>query len=57
MVAAGRADAIAFGRYFISNPDLPERIRRGADFTPYNRPTFYGGAEAGYTDYKALEDA
>ncbi|WP_048862569.1 alkene reductase [Acidisphaera rubrifaciens] len=54
MVAEGHADAIAFGRYFISNPDLPERIRRGAAFTPYNRKTFYGGGEAGYTDYPKL---
>ncbi len=54
MVAAGHADAIAFGRYFISNPDLPERIRLGAPFTPYNRATFYGGGAAGYTDYPSL---
>ena len=53
-VARGDADAIAFGRYFISNPDLPERIRQRAAFTPYNRPTFYGGGEQGYTDYTAL---
>ena len=57
MVASGNADAIAFGRYFISNPDLPERIRRGAQWTPYNRATFYGGSTVGYTDYPALEAA
>ena len=56
-VAAGHADAIAFGRYFISNPDLPERIRRGAAFTPYNRKTFYGGDATGYTDYPTLDEA
>jgi N-ethylmaleimide reductase len=50
-VASGHADAIAFGRYFISNPDLPARIRHGIPFTPYNRATFYGGGAAGYTDY------
>jgi N-ethylmaleimide reductase len=50
-VASGHADAIAFGRYFISNPDLPARIRHGLPFTPYNRATFYGGEAAGYTDY------
>lgn len=55
MVADGHADAIAFGRYFISNPDLPNRIRTGAPFTPYNRATFYGGNEKGYTDYPPLE--
>lgn len=54
MVAEGHADAIAFGRYFISNPDLPDRIRTGATFTPYNRKTFYGGGAAGYTDYPRL---
>jgi N-ethylmaleimide reductase len=57
IVAAGHADAVAFGRYFISNPDLPERIRTGAAFTPYNRATFYGGDAKGYTDYPALASA
>jgi N-ethylmaleimide reductase len=51
MVAAGHADAIAFGRYFISNPDLPERIRQGVAFTPYDRKTFYSAGPVGYTDY------
>jgi N-ethylmaleimide reductase len=51
IVEAGHADAIAFGRYFISNPDLPERIRVGAPFTPYNRATFYSSGAKGYTDY------
>ncbi len=50
-VAAGHADIIAFGRAFIANPDLPERIRLGVPFTPYDRATFYGGDVAGYTDY------
>lgn len=53
-VARGAADLIAFGRYFISNPDLPERLRRGAELTPYNRATFYGGGREGYTDYPRL---
>ena len=57
MVAAGYADIIAFGRYFISNPDLPERIRKGVAFTPYNRATFYGGDAHGYTDYPAMATA
>src|SRR6185295_15833279 len=47
----GHADAIAFGRIFISNPDLPRRLQRGFPLTPYNRATFYGGDVAGYTDY------
>ena len=50
-ISAGRADAIAFGRIFISNPDLPRRLAHGYPLTPYNRKTFYGGEEAGYTDY------
>ncbi len=52
-IAAGHADAIAFGRIFISNPDLPRRLREGFPLTPYNRATFYGGEEVGYTDYAA----
>ncbi|WP_291863023.1 alkene reductase [Bradyrhizobium sp.] len=52
-IAAGHADAIAFGRIFISNPDLPRRLREGLPLTPYNRATFYGGDVAGYTDYPA----
>jgi N-ethylmaleimide reductase len=50
-IAAGHADAIAFGRIFISNPDLPRRLQRGFPLTPYNRATFYSGEENGYTDY------
>ena len=53
-VQSGRCDAVAFGRHFISNPDLVQRIRDGAAFTRYNRATFYGGAEVGYTDYPTL---
>ena len=56
-IASGHADAIAFGRLFIANPDLPERFRRGAAVNRYHRPSFYGGSERGYTDYPALEDA
>jgi N-ethylmaleimide reductase len=50
-IAQGHADAVAFGRIFISNPDLPRRLQRGFPLTPYNRATFYGGDVAGYTDY------
>ncbi|MDR0478458.1 MAG: alkene reductase, partial [Burkholderiaceae bacterium] len=50
-VQLGAADAIAFGRYFTSNPDLSERIRHGWPLTPYDRSTFYGGGAKGYTDY------
>jgi N-ethylmaleimide reductase len=54
MLEAGDADAIAFGRFFISNPDLPERLRQGAELTPYDRATFYGGGPEGYLDYPTM---
>ncbi len=50
-LADGTADAIAFGRPYISNPDLMERLRDGVPFAPYDRATFYGGGAEGYTDY------
>ncbi|MBX7143710.1 MAG: alkene reductase [Oligoflexia bacterium] len=53
-VASGAADAVAFGRLFISNPDLPRRIQSGAELNRYDRNTFYGGDAKGYTDYPAL---
>lgn len=56
-VTAKDADAIAFGRLFIANPDLPERIRQGAPLNPYHRATFYGGEAEGYTDYPRLNAA
>ncbi|AOB30364.1 NADH:flavin oxidoreductase [Bordetella sp. H567] len=51
ILAAGDADLVAFGRFFISNPDLPERFRLGLPLTTYDRNTFYGGDHRGYTDY------
>ncbi len=53
-VAAGRADLIAFGRPFISNPDLVERLRNESPLAQLNRATLYGGGAEGYTDYPAL---
>jgi N-ethylmaleimide reductase len=50
-VGQGHADAIAFGRYFISNPDLPRRIREGLPLSAYDRDTFYTFEPKGYTDY------
>lgn len=52
-LATDGADAVVFGRYFISNPDLPRRLKEGLPLTPYDRTTFYGAdpAEKGYTDY------
>jgi N-ethylmaleimide reductase len=54
---ARRRDAaylISFGRLFIANPDLVERWRTGAPLNAPNRETFFGGGEAGYTDYPFL---
>lgn len=53
-IRSGRADAIAFGRFFIANPDLPERLQIGAPLNSYDRSTFYGGGAHGYTDYPFL---
>ncbi|MEM1184715.1 MAG: alkene reductase [Planctomycetota bacterium] len=55
-IASGHADAIAYGKLFISNPDLPERLRRGGPFAEWNRDTFYGGTHEGYTDQPALSE-
>lgn len=50
-----KADAVAFGKPFISNPDLAERFRRQAPLNDWDQSTFYGGGPEGYTDYPALE--
>ena len=52
-VAAG-ADIVAFGRPFIANPDLVQRLERNAPLNEVNRATLYGGGAEGYTDYPAL---
>ena len=51
---AGRADLIAFGRKFIANPDLPQRLREHAALNRDDRTTYYGGGAKGYTDYSSL---
>ncbi|KAF1015508.1 MAG: N-ethylmaleimide reductase [Stenotrophomonas maltophilia] len=53
----GWADLIAFGRPFIANPDLPARLRSGAALNAPDRATYFGGGDAGYTDYPAMADA
>jgi len=55
-VASGHADMVAFGRPFISNPDLVERLRRNAELAEANKATYYGGGAEGYTDYKTLSE-
>lgn len=56
-IERGLADAVAFGRMFIANPDLPDRIRTGAPLNPFDRSTSYGGDGRGYTDYPTLRVA
>ena len=51
ILESGNADAVAFGRYFIANPDLPRRIREGLPLNEYDRSTFYTFDARGYTDY------
>ncbi|WP_267396928.1 MULTISPECIES: alkene reductase [unclassified Sphingomonas] len=54
---SGLADGIAFGRPFIANPDLVERLRTGAPLAKDDQPTWYSKGPEGYTDYPALETA
>ena len=55
---AGEADAVSFGKLYISNPDLPRRLLLGAPLNPFHPETFYGygqpDARLGYTDYPSL---
>lgn len=55
-ISEGKADAVAFGTLYISNPDLPERIAADGPYNDADQSTFYGGDAAGYTDYPALEE-
>jgi N-ethylmaleimide reductase len=54
-VASGAADLVAFGKPFISNPDLVRRLRDDAPLAPLVRETLYGGGAEGYIDYPPLE--
>ena len=56
-VASGAVDLVAFGRPFIANPDLVERIREGAPLSELDKATLYGGAEKGYVDYPLRDGA
>ncbi len=51
VIEEGTADLVAYGRFAISNPDLPERFAQNVGLNPYDRSTFYGGTEKGFTDY------
>ncbi len=52
----GWADAVAFGKAFIANPDLPQRLRAGAPLNPPDPETFYAHGPEGYVDYPALAE-
>lgn len=54
LLEAGLIDAVAFGRPFIANPDLPERLRTGHSLNPGRPELYYGGGAEGYTDYPAI---
>jgi N-ethylmaleimide reductase len=56
-VGADRVDLVSFGKAFIANPDLVERLRRDAPLNPLDKKTLYGGDDHGYTDYPALTAA
>ena len=56
-VSTGTLEAVAFGRHFVSNPDLPQRIAEHLELTPYDRSTFYTFDEVGYTDYPVYAPA
>jgi len=56
MLAAGRCDLIAFGRRFIANPDLPERIRQDAEENGWDESTLYGPTPEGFIDYPTLDE-
>jgi 2,4-dienoyl-CoA reductase-like NADH-dependent reductase (Old Yellow Enzyme family) len=56
VIAAGEADAVAFGKLFIANPDLPRRFALGTLLNTPDPSTFYGSGPHGYTDYPALAD-
>ena len=51
VVASGEADAVAFGRLFIANPDLPKRFATPSDLNTPNPDTFYASGPEGYVDY------
>jgi N-ethylmaleimide reductase len=56
-IEKNHADAVAFGRLFIANPDLVERVKYGSPLNSPERSTFYGGGAPGYTEYASLEAA
>jgi N-ethylmaleimide reductase len=56
VIKEGTADAVAFGRHFVSNPDLPRRLREGLPLAEYDRDTFYTFDAHGYIDYPFYDE-
>jgi N-ethylmaleimide reductase len=56
-VEKGELDAVSFGKFFISNPDLVERLRNGWPLSPYDPSTFYAVGKKGYTDHPSIAEA
>ncbi|TVP51023.1 MAG: alkene reductase [Mongoliibacter sp.] len=55
-ILEGLADAVAYGKPYVSNPDLVERFEAGAELAPWDSDTFYTPGEKGYTDYPSLKE-
>ncbi|VVS97937.1 N-ethylmaleimide reductase [Sphingomonas sp. EC-HK361] len=56
VIDSGVADAVSFGRTFLANPDLPERLKDGAPLNPGNPRTWYSQGAEGYTDYPTIDE-
>lgn len=56
LIGAGHADMLAFGKLYISNPDLDKRIENGISLNKWNSSTFYGGDDRGYIDYPTIAE-
>ena len=56
IIKDGHADIVAFGKLFISNPDLVDRFAKGTALNPWDESNFYYGGEKGYVDYPFLDD-
>jgi 2,4-dienoyl-CoA reductase-like NADH-dependent reductase (Old Yellow Enzyme family) len=55
VISSGEADAVAFGKAYLANPDLVRRLKEDAPLNAWDASTFYAGAENGYTDYPELD--
>ena len=53
-LASGQADAVAFGKAYIANPDLVTRLQTGESLNEWDSATFYTGGAKGYIDYPCL---